>query len=346
MLLRVGLIGCGAIGDWHARIVAERPDCHLAAVCDPDLAPATATARSTAEVFPDAAAMLAAVALDAVIIASPEQLHVQHAQICALRGLPMLIEKPVAPNAAGVDAIIAAVASGGTKAMAGHVERFEVGAAQLKVAVEQGVCGHVVALAARRQFVAADVPRFAGRSSTLRVLGVHDFDLVSWIHPVAIDSVFAAAGRARIFAEHGLDDHVVTTIRFADGAVAVIESGWTLPLAYGGFATPVGWSPAGNNKIEVFGSAGMVSNDMGLRGQQLIAFDAREGFRAAGLRHQAIVHGRVVGALRDEVDQFIRMVRDRTKPLVTLDDARRAVTLTTAAELSLAKGAPVRLNGA
>ena len=345
MLLRVGLIGCGAIGAWHARIVAERPDCHLAAVCDPDRARAEAAARSTGEVFPEAAAMLAAVALDAVIIASPEHLHVEHAQVCAARGVPMLIEKPVAPDTAGIDAIIAALAAGGTQAMAAHVERFEVGSAQLKMAVEQGICGRVVALAARRQFVAADVPRFAGRSSTLRVLGVHDFDLVSWIHPVAIETVSAAAGRGSIFAEHGLDDHVVTTIRFTDGAVAVIESAWTLPLSYGSFATPEGWSPAGNNSIEVFGSNGMVSNDMGLRGQQLIAFDRQQGYRAAGLRHQAVVHGRVVGALRDEVDQFVRMVRDGTEPLVTLEDARRAVALTAAAEMSLQRCTPVRLTG-
>ena len=64
---------------------------------------------------------------------------------------------------------------------------------------------------------------------------------------------------------------------------------------------------------------------------------------AAGLRHQAIVHGRVAGALRDEVDAFLAAVRDGTAPPVGLDDARRALMLTAAAEASLAKGQPVAL---
>src|SRR5450756_1954152 len=93
------------------------------------------------QVFPDAVAMVATIALDAVIIASPEHMHVEHVRVCAARGISMLIEKPVAPDTAGVDAIIAAVAAGGTQAMAAHVERFEVGSAQLKMAVEQGLCG-------------------------------------------------------------------------------------------------------------------------------------------------------------------------------------------------------------
>ena len=109
------------------------------------------------------------------------------------------------------------------------------------------------------------------------------------------------------------------------------------------FDAPAGWAPAGNNRLDVFGATGLVSNDMGLRGQQLVAFDEARGFRAAGLRHQPVVHGRVVGALRDEVEAFVRMVLEGTPPLVGLEDARAALRLTAAAEASLARGAPVRL---
>jgi myo-inositol 2-dehydrogenase/D-chiro-inositol 1-dehydrogenase len=78
-----------------------------------------------------------------------------------------------------------------------------------------------------------------------------------------------------------------------------------------------------------------------MRGQQLIAFDEAAGFRAAGLRHQPVINGRVGGALRDEVDAFLRAVIDGTPPPVGLDDARRALALTAAAEASLAEGRPV-----
>jgi myo-inositol 2-dehydrogenase/D-chiro-inositol 1-dehydrogenase len=193
---------------------------------------------------------------------------------------------------------------------------------------------------ARRQFGPSEVARFAGRSSTLRVLGIHDFDLVRWLHPGPIAAVHAVAGRGAIHAAHRMDDHVVTTIRFASGAVACVESGWTLPAAYQSYRTPEGWGAAGNNRLEVFGAAGFVSNDMSLRAQPLIAFDAAEGFRAANLRHQAVVHGRVQGALRTEVEHFLDCVRTGRPPLVGIDDALRAVALLEAAETALATGQP------
>ena len=341
--LRIGLIGAGAIGSWHARIVSERPDAELVAICDTDTGRAGALAgRHGGRVFADAAAFFAEAELDGVIIASPERVHAEQAVLAAAAGVPMLVEKPVAPDVAGIAAIRIAAASAGVPVMVGHVERFEVGSAQLKAAVAEGICGRVVTIAARRQFVAADTPRFRGLSTTLRILAVHDFDLVAWVHPVPVVEVYAAAGRGRVFDETGLDDHVVTTLRFTDGAVALVESGWTLPAPYGVFASPAGWSPAGNNRLDVFGSAGMVSNDMSLRNQQLIAFDADAGYRAAGIRHQPVLNGRVVGALAEEVAAFLRLVRDGGQPLVGLDDAERAVGLVVAAEASLASGLPVR----
>ncbi len=342
--LRIGLIGAGAIGAWHARILAERRDAVLAAVCDIDAGRASELAgRFGAKPFADAPAFFAEAVLDGVIIASPEHVHVEHALLAAAAGLPMLIEKPVAPDLEGIATIRDAARAAGIAVMAGHVERFEIGSAQLKQAVAEGICGRVVTIAARRQFVAADTPRFKGLSTTLRILGVHDFDLLAWVHPVPVVEIYAAAGRGRIFEVTGLDDHVVTTLRFADGAVGLVESGWTLPEPYGVFRTPSGWSPAGNNRLDVFGATGMVSNDMSLRNQQLIAFDEAEGFRAAGIRHQPILHGRVVGALAEEVGAFIAMIAEGTPPLVGLDDAARAVALTEAAEASLARGRPVRL---
>jgi predicted dehydrogenase len=341
--MRVGLIGCGAIGEWHARIVAEREDCVLAAVCDVDGARANALAEAFGTVpFADAEAFYEKAGLDAVIIASPEKWHLDHARLAAARRVPMLIEKPLAADVEGVRQIAEAAAAAGVAVMAGHVERFEVGCAQLKSAVAQGVCGRVVSIAARRQVVATDPPRFVGLSTTVRILGVHDFDLLSWIHSAPVLEVYAAAGRGRLFAETGLDDHVMTTIRFADGAVGLVESAWMWPLSYARYDRPSGWGPSGNNRLDVFGSTGLVSNDTSLRNQQLIAFDEANGFRAANIRHQPVLHGRVVGALREEVDAFVRMVRDDTPPLVGLDDARRALSLTEAAEISLVRGVPVR----
>lgn len=339
-VLRVGLIGAGAIGGWHARIVAEQTGARLTAVCDQDGTRATEVAgRYGSTAFDDPVAFFYS-GLDAVIIATPEQFHLPHVRAAAEAGCAVLVEKPVAPSVKDMQTMIGVVRDAGILAMAAHVERFEPGSAQLQDAVAQGICGQVSAIMARRQFGPSDLGRFAGQSSTLRILAIHDFDLIRWVHPGPITSVHAMAGRGALHAEHGLDDHVITTLHFADGAVASVESGWTLPEAYSRFTTPQGWAPAGNNRLDVFGSAGFVSNDMSLRHQQLVAFDATEGFRAAGLRHQPVVQGRVQGALRAEVEHFLHCVRTGTPPALTLDDALRAVALLEVAERSLATGLP------
>ena len=340
--LRIGLIGAGAIGAWHARIVAESPGAALAATCDIDLGRAEALAqRYGGSVHRDAEAIFGADRLDGVIIASPESMHEAHAAAALRHRVPMLIEKPVAADVDAIQRIRAAAEASGVAVMAGHVERFEIGSAQLKSAVASGICGRVTAIAARRQFIGRDAPRFQGLSSTLRVLGVHDFDLLCWVHPSPVASVYAAAGHGPVFDACGLDDHVVTTLAFADGAIGLVESAWTLPAAYGGFKHPADWSPAGNNRLDVFGSLGMVSNDMSLRTQQLIAFDGAEGFRAGGLRHQSVMNGRVAGALVEEVAAFLRMIETGTPPLVSLEDAARAVKIVQMAEASLRLGRPV-----
>lgn len=338
MVIRVGLIGCGAIGAWHARILSETAQADLVAVCDHNAERAEAHAWG-AQVFTDEDAFFAT-PMEAVVIATPEAAHLDQVKTAAEKGLHVLVEKPVATSVAQVAAMQEVVKSAGIIAMAAHVERFEPGSVGLVDAVEQGIAGQVSTIMARRQFSPGGVERFAGTSSTLRILAIHDFDLVRWVHPAPIEAVHAVAGRGAIHARCGMDDHVATTIRFADGAMAMVESGWTLPPSYADFNSPEGWQGAGNNRLEVFGAEGFVSNDMGLRMQPLVAFAGAEGFRAAGIRHQPVVHGRVRGALRAEVEHFLACCDTGTTPAVTLQDARRAVALLEAAERALASGQP------
>ncbi len=338
--IRIGLIGAGAIGAWHARIIAEAANARLVAVCDSDPARARTLAASYgATPLTDESAFFAQ-PMDAVIIATPEAVHETHVVAAARAGLAVMVEKPVAATVADIDRMAAVVDDAGIIAMAAHVERFEAGSAGLYSAVSQGVAGQVTALMARRQFSPGGVDRFVGLSTTLRILAIHDFDLIRWLHPGAIASVHAAGATGPIHARTGLHDHIVTTIRFVDGALAMVESGWTLPASIADFRTPQGWQGAGNNRIEIFGTAGMLSNDMGLRHQQLVALTDAEGFRAAGLRHQPVIHGRVQGALRAEVEHFLDCVQTGAQPLCTLADARRAVALLQASEASLASGQP------
>lgn len=90
------LSGPGLIGSKHARLLADRPDCHLAAIVAPDSDENLAFAKACgAALFTDIGAALTAIRPDAAIISSPNAFHFDQVMTCIRQGVPVLVEKPV-----------------------------------------------------------------------------------------------------------------------------------------------------------------------------------------------------------------------------------------------------------
>jgi D-apiose dehydrogenase len=99
--LRIGLIGAGMVSRHHLIAWAAIPDrARVVAIADPSSENAARRADefSISQIYADAEAMLAATELDAVDIAAPRQFHVPLVRLAAKRGLPVLCQKPLAPN--------------------------------------------------------------------------------------------------------------------------------------------------------------------------------------------------------------------------------------------------------
>jgi predicted dehydrogenase len=103
--LRVGLVGCGRLAEIaYLPALRELEGLHLTALADPDSERArllALRAGGTPRAFVGIEQMLATMALDAVLIASPVETHLRAARACADAGLPALVEKPPARDAAG-----------------------------------------------------------------------------------------------------------------------------------------------------------------------------------------------------------------------------------------------------
>ena len=111
---RVALVGAGFISRAHADALRGVPGVRLAAVIDPAAAPARALAAPFgAQVFASVEAALAADAFDAAHVLVPPDLHRAVAVPLLAAGKPVLLEKPLAADAAGAAALVAAAASGG-----------------------------------------------------------------------------------------------------------------------------------------------------------------------------------------------------------------------------------------
>jgi len=99
--LRIGLIGAGMVSRHHLLAWAEIPEkAHVVAIADPsrDNATRRATEFGIRQLYSDAEAMLAGTDLDAVDIAAPRQFHASLVRLAALRRLPVLCQKPLAPT--------------------------------------------------------------------------------------------------------------------------------------------------------------------------------------------------------------------------------------------------------
>jgi predicted dehydrogenase len=122
--LRIALVGAGHMGRYHARAVAARPDAVLAAVYDVD--PARA-AHVAAQYGSRPAADLERLAgeVDAAIIAASTQAHRDLALALLERGVPVLIEKPIAATAREAREVAAAAEKSGTVAQVGQILRFD-----------------------------------------------------------------------------------------------------------------------------------------------------------------------------------------------------------------------------
>jgi len=121
--LRVAVIGVGHLGRHHARILSSMPGVELVGVVDTNMKRATeVAAEHGGRPMLDVREIDGKV--DAVTIAVPTETHHAIAVPFLNRGIPALVEKPLARNLDEADGIIAAAAASGTVLAVGHTERF------------------------------------------------------------------------------------------------------------------------------------------------------------------------------------------------------------------------------
>jgi predicted dehydrogenase len=120
--VRIAIVGSGAMGALHARVVSQSMEAELACVIDPDAEAGEALAeRWRSRWFPELDSFRG---IDALIIASPTGSHVEWAMRALDEGKPVLVEKPIAEDLAEVDALIERARQLGVPMTCGLLERF------------------------------------------------------------------------------------------------------------------------------------------------------------------------------------------------------------------------------
>lgn len=182
--LRIAVVGAGAIGATHAETIATTDGFELAGVVDPfDAGLALATRHGTRR-FDDCSALIRSGAVDAAIIATPNELHVPMALELVTAGVPVLVEKPVATSLAEAMTLVTAAESTGVPVLVGHHRRYHPVLRRAKQIVDAGTLGRIVAVSVTYFLSKPDDyydiawHRTAGTGGTFLINLIHEIDML------------------------------------------------------------------------------------------------------------------------------------------------------------------------
>jgi predicted dehydrogenase len=302
--LRGGVIGAGVFGGYHARQYALQEGVVLSAVLDPHPERAARVAVPLGgRAFHDLAAFLDAV--DVVTVASPGTVHADHALAALSAGKPVYVEKPIAATLAGAEKVRAAALAEDLVVACGHQERVVFRAMGLLDLPEQPL-----RLEALRHGPPSE--RSQDVSAVLDLM-VHDIDLA-----LSLSAARPLAGRRR-FEARGDWDRTQAEIGFDDGFTAVFD---VSRQASARKRTMRVVFPSGEVEIDFIART--------FRNTTRFALDPDFAETPAGK-----------DPLGASVASFLMAVRGKApRPMVTADEAIRALELALAVEQEACLGAP------
>ncbi|SCE55921.1 myo-inositol 2-dehydrogenase / D-chiro-inositol 1-dehydrogenase [Streptomyces sp. DpondAA-F4a] len=141
--MRIGLIGTGRIGSFHAGVLGRHPGVDALVVTDPDAARAAGVAERTGARAVASAAEVLAAGVDAVVITSATAAHADLIGRAARAGLPAFCEKPIALDLPGTLGALEEVERAGSVLQLGFMRRFDAGYGAARAAVRGGALGRL-----------------------------------------------------------------------------------------------------------------------------------------------------------------------------------------------------------
>lgn len=220
--LRIAVAGAGYIGRAHIGVIRTSPGCALSAVVDPAPA-AQALARDEGVAWHASLdALLQGAPPDGVVLATPNQLHLEQALACIQAGVPMLLEKPLATTVSEAERLVAAAEAKGARILVGHHRAHSPIMARAKEVVDAGVLGRLVAVMGSATFYKPD--HYFAEGPWRREPGGGPI-LLNMIHEVHnLRMLCGEVVAVQAFASHAVrgfpvEDTVAINLRFAGGAL-------------------------------------------------------------------------------------------------------------------------------
>ena len=329
----VGVIGTGRIGRVHIDHLCQNiPNAEVLSICslDTDIAKTLSEQHSIPHITSQYNQLLDNSDIDAIVVASSTDTHVEICQAAAHAGKHIFCEKPIALDLTAIEETLTIVKNTGVKFQVGFNRRFDVNFQRLQEVILQGEIGepHIVRITSRDP--APPSLEYIKVSGGLFLdMTIHDFDMARYLIGDEVEEIYAV-GDVNVdpkIGEVGDIDTAVITLRFKNGVLGTIDNSREAVYGY-------------DQRVEVFGSKGMVS--VGNSITDTVTSTVKNG-SITSLPHYFFIE-RYKQAYLTEMESFIQCIIEDTEPMVSGEDGKLPIQMGYAALKSLSENRPVGIS--
>ncbi len=340
--VELAVMGAGLIGQQHVQRIVSEGEARLCAVVDP-----VPEGRALAEAHgalwhPDLASLLRAYRPDGVIVATPNQLHVEHGLACVAAGIPALIEKPIADDPKAARLLVEAAEKAGVPLLTGHHRRYNPLIRAARATIADGALGRIIAVHATCWFFKPD-DYFA--SSWRRAPGagpvflnlIHDIDL---LRHLCGEIVAVQAAESNAIRGNPVEETATILLHFANGALGTVSASDTIVSPWSWELTSredSGYHPTGEQCYLIGGAHGSLS----IPGLDLWRNRKERSWREPVERETIGVDAD--DPLRLQIAHFCAVIRGEAEPHVSGREGLRTLEVTAAIKQAARTGATVRV---
>lgn len=332
--MRIGLIGLGRIGAFHAQTLAGLTAIEELLVTDP-LGEAV---RAVTGRIPVARALsspeeILAAGVDGVVIAAPTDAHAELLLACVGRGIPTFCEKPIAASAQEAVTVRDRLAGSGVPVQIGYPRRFDPAFVAARAAVRDGTLGRVHTVRSTTMDPTPPPAAYLAFSGGIfRDCSVHDFDAVRWVSGREVVEVYALGSvdptaPSELYTANGDYSTASVLLTLDDGAIGVVSNTRTNARGY-------------DVRLEVHGSDDSVAAGLD-EGLPLRSLEPGIAW-PSGPTHTSFMD-RLVEAFRRELAAFHDVAAGACPSPCTIEDAMGTTWVAEAATLSAQQQRPVRI---
>ncbi len=324
----VGVLGAGRIGRLHTENLFGMPGVRVKSIADP-FADFSAWPPDSVTTGTEPEQVLNDPEIEAVLICSPTPTHAPFTEAAADAGKHIFCEKPVDLDPDRIRRTLEVVGRAGVKLQVGFNRRFDPTFARVRRAVSDGAVGDVqIVKITSRDPEAPPVEYVESSGGMFLDMTIHDFDMVRYLSGNEVEEVHAM-GAVLIdpaIGEAGDVDTAVTTLKMADGSLAVIENSRQAVYGY-------------DQRVEVFGSKG--SAEAGNETPNRVSLSTSDGVHADNPLYFFLE--RYQASFVAELESFFACIREDTDPPVGGRDGLMSVLIGLAAARSMAENRPVKV---